>query len=84
MKRLCDAHGIRLILFAGPLVKEHPLRGTYRGLLDSWKAFCKGRGVEYWDLRDEMPDELFYDIDHLSDEGRKLISKKYLSLLIGG
>ena len=83
MKRLCDAHGIHLILFAGPLVKGHPLRGSRRDLLDGWKAFCKERGVEYWDLRDEMPDELFYDIDHLSDEGRKLISKKYLSRLVG-
>lgn len=84
MKRLCDAHGIRLILFAGPLVKGHPLRGSRRNFLDSWKAFCKERGVEYWDLRDEMPDELFYDIDHLSDEGRKAISKRYLSRIRDG
>ncbi len=84
MKRLCDAHGIRLILFASPLVKDHPMRGTWRGLLAGWKTFCQERNVEYWDLRDEMPDELFYDIDHLSDEGRKLISEKYLSGLCNG
>ena len=83
MKCLCNAHGIRLILFAGPLVKEHPLRTSHRGLLDEWKAFCKERGVEYWDLREEMPDELFYDSDHLSDEGRRIISEKYLSRLLG-
>ncbi len=81
MKRLCDAHGIRLILFASPLVKDHLMRGEQRGLLDGWKSYCKEQNVEYWDLRDEMPDELFYDIDHLSDEGRRLISKKYLSCL---
>jgi len=84
MKRLCDAHGIRLILFAGPLVKGHPLRGLHRDLLDGWKAFCRERGVEYWDLRDEMSDDLFYDIDHLSTEGRRDISIKYLSRLCDG
>ena len=84
MKRLCDMHGIRLILFAAPLVKDHPMRGEQRGLLDGWKAYCKEQNVEYWDLRDEMPDELFYDIDHLSDEGRKRISEKYLSNLCNG
>ena len=84
MKRLCDTHGIRLILFASPLVKDHPMRGVWRGLLDGWKSYCKKQNVEYWDLRDEMPDELFYDIDHLSDEGRRLISKKYLSCLCNG
>ncbi len=57
------------------------MRGEQRGLLDGWKSYCKEQNVEYWDLRDEMPDELFYDIDHLSDEGRRLISKKYLSCL---
>ena len=84
MQRLCDAHGIRLILFASPLVKNHPLREEQRGLLDVWKMYCKKLNVEFWDLRDEMPDELFYDIDHLSDEGRKLISEKYLSNLCNG
>ena len=84
MKHLCDAHGIRLVLFASPLVKDHPMRGAWRGLLDGWKDYCKEQNVEYWDLRDEMPDELFYDIDHLSDQGRKMISKKYLSGLCNG
>ena len=84
MKHLCDAYGIHLILFAGPLVNGHPLRGSHSDLLDGWKAFCKKRGVAYWDLRDEMPDELFYDIDHLSVEGRKAISTKYLSRLCDG
>lgn len=84
MKHLCDVHGIQVILFASPLVKDHPMRGAWRGLLDGWKTYCQEQNVEYWDLRDEMPDELFYDIDHLSDEGRKLISKKYLSGLCNG
>ena len=84
MKHLCDAYGIHLILFAGPLVNGHPLRGSHRDLLDGWKLFCKERGVAYWDLRDEMPDELFYDVDHLSLEGRKVISTKYLSRLCDG
>ena len=82
MKRLCDTHDIKLILFAGPLVKGHPLRGAHRDLLNRWITFCRESGVEYWDLRDEMPDEFFYDINHLSDEGRKIISEKYLSRLL--
>lgn len=79
---LCKMRNIKLVLFAAPLVKEHPLRGAMRNVLDKWKSFLNHEGVEYWDLRDELSDDFFYDVDHLSAVGRKNISEKYIKGLI--
>ena len=82
IKQLCEKRNIKLVLVAGPLVKEHPLRGAMRNVLDEWKSFLNKEGVDYWDLRGELPDKFFYDIDHLSATGRRTISRKYLKGLI--
>ena len=71
-QEVCDRHGIRLILFAAPVVSENPERTqpeVYSRELDALIARIRAAGIEYQDLRAACPDAWFRDAHHLSSAG---------------
>jgi hypothetical protein len=46
-----------------------------------FEAEAKNQSLEVFDLRDSMPDDLFYDYTHLNQQGRERLSAELPSLL---
>ena len=80
-QEICDRHGIRLVLFAAPVTSDNPERTcpeVYSRELDALVGRLRAAGVEYLDLRAACPDEWFRDCHHLSAEGSRAFTRKFI------
>jgi hypothetical protein len=83
-QRVCSRYGVRLILFAGPLVADNPQRADprWRGKVDEMIERIRARGIEYFDFRAACSDDLFRDAHHLSQEGARVFTKRFYASVL--
>ena len=84
-KAICDRHGIRLVLFASPLVSENPERtqpALYSRSLEALIGRIKALGIDYLDFRAAVSDDQFRDATHLSCEGSYNFTRQFCDTIL--
>ena len=89
MASYLEANGIRFAVIVTPhRSDERAQYGEEYDLIDSYlEEFVTKRGGEYFnidsdpELRQQLPDDMFMDGEHIVDEGNDIVSKKIAQLL---
>ena len=85
-KKLCEQHGIRLILFSAPLSQEYRdgvpdwAKKELRGLV----AEIRDEGIEYYDFTEWGRRDWLADSDHLNKTGAEQFTNMFLNDIIRG
>jgi len=83
VKEVCDRRGIVLLLFAGPLAKDHPGRKRPELYRDCSEIVSEIRamGVAYADFSASCPDSMFKNSNHLHEEGAEKFTEAFFDAM---
>lgn len=84
LKRICDCHGIKLVLFASPQTTDNPARVSRERYAWAFDVVdrIKALGVTYYDWHDACPDDMFRDEGHLTQQGAYMFTENIFRELV--